>query len=214
MCGHLDVFGRTEVGGTAQSTAEIQIYWGLSLPQRNCPGRDTTASSFCLQHLAHLPSLLLLCSTGIVPDQCIYPCGKMSIPPGLGFSFPSNCSCRAKGISQVFCSLLSSFSFGWLSTAETAKEGVQKKPDGQVSLLQCHWSRLRHQAEGNESACCHFQIGRKYFFFFFSHLQNPAKKQRLADNDPTRGMLISFSHSFFSFFLERDNTHSASPYLR
>lgn len=213
MCGHPAVFGRAEVGGTAPSTAEIQICCSLSFSQRNCPGRDTTASNFCLQHLAHLPSLLLLCSTGIVPDQCIYPCGKMSLPPGLSFSFPSNCSCRAKGISQVFCSLLSSFTFGWLSTAGTAKEGVQKKPGGQVSLLQCRWSHLRQQAEGNESACCHFQIGGKYFFFFF-HLQNPAKKQRLAYNDPTRGMLISSSQSFFSFFLDGDNTHSANPYLR
>lgn len=190
MCGHVDVFGRTEVGGTAPSTAEIQICWGLSLPQRNCPGRDTTASNFCLQHLAHLPSLLLLCSTGIVPDQCIYPCGKMSLPPGLGFSFPSNCSCRAKGISQVFCSLLSSFSFGWLSTAETAKEGVQKKPHGQVSLLQCHWSRLRHQAEGNESACCHFQIGRKYFFFFFPTFKIQQKNRDLQTMTPQEGCLF------------------------
>lgn len=46
--------------------------------------------SFPPLHHSQRHSLVLF-----VTDQCIYPCGKMSLPPGLGFSFPLNHPCCA-----------------------------------------------------------------------------------------------------------------------
>lgn len=46
--------------------------------------------SFPALHHSQRHSLVLF-----VTDQCIYPCGKMSLPPGLGFSFPLNRPCCA-----------------------------------------------------------------------------------------------------------------------
>lgn len=47
-------------------------------------------ASFPPLHHSQRHSLVLF-----VTDQCIYPCGKMSLPPGLGFSFPLNRPCCA-----------------------------------------------------------------------------------------------------------------------
>lgn len=61
-----------------QETCVLNIWHGEALP------------SFPPLHRSQRHSLVLF-----VTDQCIYPCGKMSLPPGLGFSFPLNRPCCA-----------------------------------------------------------------------------------------------------------------------
>lgn len=74
------------------------------------PGSWETSASNIL-HGKAFPALLL-CTTGqrhslvlFVTDQCIYPCGKMSLPPGLGFSVLLNRSrCAGEGLANCLFS--------------------------------------------------------------------------------------------------------------